>query len=105
MVSTAQKSDFLNDLFDAVIDLPDSIQITEDIFIIFKKYLKIRRKKNELKFIKQVGMHPTDRLVCKVKNIASGNDNVYKTGSFTSAQQVKTCNKRYKQRHVDSKLC
>ena len=33
MVSTAQKSDFLNDLLDAVIDLPDSIQITEDIFI------------------------------------------------------------------------
>ena len=33
MVATAQKSDFLKDLFDAVIDLPDSIQITEDIFI------------------------------------------------------------------------
>ena len=61
---------------------------------IFKKYLKIRRKKNELKSIKQVGMHQTDRLVRKVKNIASGKGNVYKTGSFTSAQQIKTCNKR-----------
>ena len=38
-------------------------------------------------------MHPTDRLVRKVKNIASGNDNVYKTGSFTSAHRLKRVTK------------
>ena len=30
MAATAQKSDFCNDLFDAVIDLPDSRQIIDD---------------------------------------------------------------------------
>ena len=39
------------------------------------KKFKIRRNKNEeLKFIKQVPLHPRDRLVRKVKNITSDND-------------------------------
>ena len=150
-----KKSDFYNNLFDAIIDLPDSMQIidnapiTEDIFIdddlfsendiedddkqiidnvlkdinygdilmqytpsekdikieqktpetlnfkdiflprrkkekssllstgkaISKKYKKNRQKKNDkLKFIKQVPLHPRDRLVHKVKNITSDNN-------------------------------
>ena len=39
------------------------------------KKFKIRRNKNEeLKFIKQVPLHPRDRLVRKVKNITNDND-------------------------------
>ena len=45
---------------------------------ISKKYKKIRQKKNdELKVIKQVPLHPRDRLACKVKNITSDNDKTF----------------------------
>ena len=45
---------------------------------ISKKYKKIRQKKNdELKVIKQVPLHPRDRLACKAKNITSDNDKTF----------------------------